>query len=665
VDRCALFVDAGYVLADGAMAVHGTRHRGSVAWDYAGLLRLLCDLARDGTGVPLLRCYWYEAAVEGRRTPDHDALADLPGLKLRLGRMRPGRREGVDTEVHRDLSTLARNRAISDAVIVSAEEDLAQVVGDVQDLGVRVTLVHITVDGNWTISRLLRQECDAIIEVGATHLRPHVTLIAVAQTAHYHDQYPPGQSAGKPLANGHGPSTGHGSYHALPVGHHQGPPAIYTSPVAAPEQEHATGGQGPQDVPGPPASGGQAAPGVEMPAQPASASTGAASEAAASQPAGPGQPPASPQTADGQLQTGQSAAVHASAGGPVSPGEHGVPPGHALAGASGGSGAVGGLGVSPGEQSVPPGQHSQIPHGQVPADQHVPAATQHDEPAQQITAHAAQQVPGIYRQSRELAAPSQGAGQAQPQLYAAPTPALAAPVAAAPPLSAPTPTLASPGGSGAVGGLGVSPGEHGVPPGQHGATLPAPTPAGGAQPVSTLPAAPPEPAQAAPPSTHDTGWEHDHAHGHPGRTPFVPTSPDLPPRRAQLARSAPPSGPPAIASPQPAGAGQPSVLPAPYVPPAQGQYGGPQPGQPVAATATLADAVQAAHAEGLDFGDSVARDAPALWLEAVLARKPRMPSDLEARLLQGSSLPIDFLLHDEVRSALRRGFWDALERSRR
>jgi hypothetical protein len=42
-----------------------------------------------------------------------------------------------------------------------------------------------------------------------------------------------------------------------------------------------------------------------------------------------------------------------------------------------------------------------------------------------------------------------------------------------------------------------------------------------------------------------------------------------------------------------------------------------------------------------------------------------MPSDLEARLLQDSALPIDSLLHDEVRHALRRGFWDALERSRR
>ena len=63
---------------------------------------------------------------------------------------------------------------------------------------------------------------------------------------------------------------------------------------------------------------------------------------------------------------------------------------------------------------------------------------------------------------------------------------------------------------------------------------------------------------------------------------------------------------------------------------------------------SLTGAVQSAHEEGEEFGESVAREAPALWLEAVLARKPRMPSDLEARLLQGSALPIDFLLHDEV-----------------
>jgi hypothetical protein len=88
-----------------------------------------------------------------------------------------------------------------------------------------------------------------------------------------------------------------------------------------------------------------------------------------------------------------------------------------------------------------------------------------------------------------------------------------------------------------------------------------------------------------------------------------------------------------------------------------------RPAQPVAIS--LPEAVKAAHSEGYAFGESVGRDAPGLWLEAVLARKPRMPSDLEARLLQGSVLPIDSLLHDEVRHSLRRGFWEALESARR
>jgi hypothetical protein len=100
-------------------------------------------------------------------------------------------------------------------------------------------------------------------------------------------------------------------------------------------------------------------------------------------------------------------------------------------------------------------------------------------------------------------------------------------------------------------------------------------------------------------------------------------------------------------------------------PPAGQQEAGGSPGYSGQSGVSLSDAVQSAHEEGQTFGESVARDAPALWLEAVLARKPRMPSDLEARLLQGSALPIDFLLHDEVRHALRRGFWDALEHARR
>jgi hypothetical protein len=138
------------------------------------------------------------------------------------------------------------------------------------------------------------------------------------------------------------------------------------------------------------------------------------------------------------------------------------------------------------------------------------------------------------------------------------------------------------------------------------------------------------------------------------RAPQTPgqhsSQPLAPPRDQQGQRSAPAPTAGFVPPQAPYGAASLPTGPPPAAPPAGG---------------SLDAAVSAAHAEGFDFGESVARDAPALWLEAVLARKPRMPTDLEARLLQGSALPIDSLLLDEVRQALRRGFWDALERSRR
>ncbi len=107
MDRCALFVDASYVLADGAMAVHGTRRGESVSWDYEGLVRLLSGLAAERSGKPVLRCYWYEATVDGRRTAEQDALADLPGDQAPGGEDPPPASsciEGVETEIHRDLT---------------------------------------------------------------------------------------------------------------------------------------------------------------------------------------------------------------------------------------------------------------------------------------------------------------------------------------------------------------------------------------------------------------------------------------------------------------------------------------------------------------------------------------------------------------------------------
>jgi uncharacterized LabA/DUF88 family protein len=502
VDRCALFVDAGYVLADGAQAVHGTRRGESVSWDYEGLLHFLASLVTERTGLPLLRCYWYEATVDGRRTPEQDALADMPGIKLRVAKIRPGRREGVETEIHRDLTTLARNNAISDALVVSAEEDLAQVIADVQDLGMRVTLMHIAVDGNWTISRALRQESDDIIEIGGEHLRPYVELVAGAEPALPDDPDLADLAQARPLANGHA-AAGTGSYQQMPAapGNHA-PPAIYTAPVVAEYQRPSL--QLPR----------VAAP--DRPREDRSREDRAREDRPRED--RPREDRGTPAAANGDAQAPSRQDIYAA-------------PGLAQAG-----------------RSRPERQESAL---QGPAAR---ARTAED-------------------------APSYAPGQ--------------------------------PGAPEPVSGLAGVPG-----------SVPEAAPAQGGQ-LRRLPSR--SPGQGS--------------MGAPG--PALPAAGQYGgPGQGSSGRSAPYSGPQPVVTSQ-------------------------APGYASAGGISLSEAVQAAHEEGQEFGGSVARDAPALWLEAVLARKPRMPSDLEARLLQGSALPIDYLLHDEVRHALRRGFWDALERTRR
>ena len=150
--------------------------------------------------------------------------------------------KGVESEIHRDLTTLARNKAVSDAMVVSAEEDLAQVIADVQDLGLRVTLLHIAVDGNWTISRTLRQECDDIVEISSAHLRPYVELISGAEPPRPDERdgaplIALRQRCQRPRAGGARSPTRRrrpGSDNG-----HQAPPSIYTAPVVAEYQRPA------------------------------------------------------------------------------------------------------------------------------------------------------------------------------------------------------------------------------------------------------------------------------------------------------------------------------------------------------------------------------------------------------------------------------------------
>jgi NYN domain len=653
VDRCALFVDASYALAEGALAVHGTRNRDSVSWDYAGLLKLLGGLSRDRTGLPLLRCYWYDISTDGNRTPEHDAIADVPGVKLRLSKIRPSRKEGVEAEIRKDLTALARNHAISDVIIVSAEEDLGPVIAEVQDLGVRAILLYIGADGDRAVSRTLRQECDDVIEISAAHLRPYVDLISgaepqltdsgfrelTANAAHASGPHPaieaPAQHLyGSPLVPDYeriaqpqladlrasGPADG------MNPGSGQGELASHTQLSRA--QLDAQRYQRPDDGRGQPpagADGGYPAPG--FPSQEPARAQGGQS------PNGFGQRPL-PEAAPGQVGSRPDVGGMPTAVAPGMPGHQGQGGDGLAAGgaASAGTGmAIGrhqdnGMQLANGVQPNGLQSTGQLPGGQLPGGQ------------QAAGMQPMAQQPGVMQTPRDFGTP--GSAQMQPgQPY-------------------------GPGPQGVA-----QPGLPAQPQPSHGQQLPSQQLPGQGLPGQGLPG--PGTTAASQPGQGGLAPASQQVHGGNSVPPHVmhpngQASAEA--QRSALTQRSLPAGngvqyPPDRTAPY-GGQAEPARFTSPpnnaYLP---NPYGG-QPAVAPAAAMSVGDAVQSAHAEGFGFGEAVARDAPALWLEAVLARKPRMPSDLEARLLQGSALPIDSLLHDEVRHALRRGFWDALERSR-
>jgi hypothetical protein len=86
-------------------------------------------------------------------------------VKLRLGLLNSvGQQKGVDSLIVTDLIDLARNRAISDAVLLSGDEDVRVGVQVAQSLGVRIHLLGIAPSRS-SQSKQLRQEADTCAEL--------------------------------------------------------------------------------------------------------------------------------------------------------------------------------------------------------------------------------------------------------------------------------------------------------------------------------------------------------------------------------------------------------------------------------------------------------------------------------------------------------------------
>ncbi|MEZ5839252.1 MAG: NYN domain-containing protein [Hyphomicrobiales bacterium] len=174
MDRVAVFVDAGYLYAQGSVALFGARRSRSdlTLQPQAAIDALKQAAAGKAPGHGLLRVYWYDGAIGGGRpTADQAALAELDDVKLRLGFVNSsGQQKGVDSLIVTDLIELARLKSISDALLLSGDEDVRVGVQIAQNYGVRVHLLGIR-PARGSQSQQLLHEADTTIEWSADEVR--------------------------------------------------------------------------------------------------------------------------------------------------------------------------------------------------------------------------------------------------------------------------------------------------------------------------------------------------------------------------------------------------------------------------------------------------------------------------------------------------------------
>ena len=181
----AVFVDAGYLFAQGSVALTGSkRNRSELRLNEAAAFAALQTLAHEKSeGGRLLRVYWYDAPLPSGISAQQSSLATLDRLKLRLGVLNGrGEQKGVDSLIVTDLIELARNRSISDALLVSGDEDVRIGAQIAQSYGVSVHLLGIH-PARGSQSALLRQEADTTTEWDSAVVATFLSTVAAPMSA--------------------------------------------------------------------------------------------------------------------------------------------------------------------------------------------------------------------------------------------------------------------------------------------------------------------------------------------------------------------------------------------------------------------------------------------------------------------------------------------------
>ena len=180
MERVAIFVDAGYLFAQGSACICGTKQpRVTLTLNEAAAVAELTSLAQQkAPNASLLRIYWYDGAGPRGPTIEQHRLAQLDNIKIRLGFINSqGQQKGVDPLIVTDLVELARNQAMSDAVLLAGDEDVRIGVHIAQSFGVRVHLLGIA-PSRGSQSPQLMQESDTTAEWDKTIIEKMIRYTA-------------------------------------------------------------------------------------------------------------------------------------------------------------------------------------------------------------------------------------------------------------------------------------------------------------------------------------------------------------------------------------------------------------------------------------------------------------------------------------------------------
>lgn len=178
MDRFGIFVDAGYLYAASGKLLFGTTDRRKFSLSFGSIAEQLIELGERDSKSIHLRTYWYDGARDAQPTAQHLVVANLPGVKLRLGRLTPHGQKGVDSRIVRDLIILATQRAISTAYLIGGDEDLREGVSEAQERGVRVVLVGVEPLDEQNLSPTLAMEADDVLVLKRDFIEPHFAVRA-------------------------------------------------------------------------------------------------------------------------------------------------------------------------------------------------------------------------------------------------------------------------------------------------------------------------------------------------------------------------------------------------------------------------------------------------------------------------------------------------------